>query len=213
MFDQTPILNWVRDDARNVVLTGGAVRAGKLVRLQAEWNYWGNYGGPEGFTIRTTRTRFSGGREVSRMVADGDGPPLTHSLHAWQAGLPSPTRQRRYLFTDLHGNRSGELTVSSLDHFTTSPSVVAEFGMAVPIPYAPRNRVAVRAGRAATKFHIGAVSDPRLRVSLMTTSGDGSPEDHTPYLPKPRHEFSPSRLRSHVHSPRVPAPGMAASFI
>jgi hypothetical protein len=137
MDDQNAILNWVRDDARDVVLTGSAVRAGKLVRLQAEWTPWGNYTGPERFTIRTARTRFSSGRRVSDMLADVDGPPYTHSLHAWQAGLRSPTHQRRYYFTDLHKNKLGELTVSGLDWFTTAPSIQGDVGLTVPLPYAP----------------------------------------------------------------------------
>jgi hypothetical protein len=183
MNDQEAILNWVRDDARDVVLTGGAVRTGKLVRLQAEWNYLGNYTGPERFTIRTARTRFSSGRKISDMLADVDGPPRTHSLHAWQAGLRSPNHQRRYYFSDLHRNKSGELTVSSLDFFTTAPSVQGEVGLTVPLPYAPSASVAVQAGRATTKYFVGAVTDPRVRVTLMTNSGDGSRSDLTPYLP------------------------------
>jgi hypothetical protein len=186
MDDQNAILNWVRDDARDVVLTGGAVRAGKLVRLQAEWNPWGSYTGPERFTIRTARTRFNSGRRVSDILADVDGPPQTHSLHAWQAGLRSPSHQRRYYFSDLHRNRSGELTVSSLDFFTTAPSVQGDVGLTVPLPYAPSARIVVRAGRATTRYFVGAVTDPRVRVTLLTNSGDGSRNDLTPYLPRPR---------------------------
>jgi hypothetical protein len=186
MDDQTAILNWVRDDARDVVLTGGAVRVGKRIRLQAEWGLWGNYTGPERFTIRTARTRFNSGHRVVDILADVDGPPQTHSLQAWQAGLRSPSRQRRYYLSDLHKNKSGELTVSSLDWFTTAPSVQADVGLTVPLPYAPSGRVAVRAGRAATNYFVGAVTDPRVRVTLLTNSGDGSRYDLTPYLPRPR---------------------------
>jgi hypothetical protein len=192
MNGQNAILNWVRDDARDVVLTGGAVRVGKLVRLQAEWTPWGNYTGPERFTIRTARTRFSSGRRITDFLADVDGPPHTHSLSAWEAGLRSPNHQRRYYFTDLHKNKSGELTVSNLDFFTTAPSVQGEVGLTVPLPYAPISRVAVRAGRATAKYFVGAVTDPRVRVTLMTNSGDGSRDDLTPYLPRPsRRVLSP----------------------
>lgn len=191
MDHQNAILNWIRDDARYVVLTGGAVRVGKLVRLQAEWTYWGNYTGPERFTIRTARTRFGFGSAVSEITADVDGPPLTHSLHAWQAGLRSPTHQRRYYFTDLHKNKSGELTVSSLDFFTTAPSIEGNIGLTVPLPYQPSSQIAVRAGRATTKYFVGAVADPKVRVTLMTNSGDGSRNDLIPYLPRPRRPLSP----------------------
>jgi hypothetical protein len=185
MNDQNAILNWVRDDARDVVLTGGAVRVGKLVRLQAGWTPWGNYTGPERFTIRTARTRFSPGRTVVDIQADVDGPPHTHSLHAWQAGLRSPNHQRRYYFTDLHKNKSGELTVSGLDFFTTAPPIQGDVDLTVPPLYAPSFRVAIRGGRATTKYFVGAVTDPRVRVTLMTNSGDRSRNDLTRYLPRP----------------------------
>lgn len=192
MYDQSPVLNWVRDDNPEVVLTGGAVRAGKLVRLRAEWEPWWNYTGPERFTIRTARTRFSSGHKVSEIVADVDGPPRTHSLSAWQAGLRNPARQRRYYFTDLHKNRSGDLTVSNVDFYTTAPSVQAEADLTVPLPFSPAGRLAVRAGRATTTYHIGATVDPRVRVTMMVTSGDGDRNDLTPYLRRPR-VLSPSR--------------------
>lgn len=192
MDDTYPILNWVRDDNRDIILTGGAVRAGKLVRLQAEWYPWGNYTGPEKFTIRAARMRFSHGRKVSDIVADAYGPPRTHSLSAWQAGLRNVTHQRRYYFTDLVGNRSGELTVSDVDFYTAAPSVQAEASMTVPLPFSPAGRLAARAGRATTRYHIGATTDPQVKVTMMTTSGDGSPNDLIRYLRQPR-VLSPSR--------------------
>lgn len=189
-----PVLNWVRDDDHAVVLTGSAVRPGKLVRLQADWHYGlGDYNGPERFTIRGARTRFRPTRKVADLIADVDGPPHTHSLQAWQAGMFGATRQCRFYFTDLHDHRSGELTVSALDFFTTAPSLEADIGMRVQIPYGPTGQLAVNGGRASTRYYVGAVIDPRLRVSLMVTSGDGSRNDLTPYLPQPRRALSPSR--------------------
>jgi len=193
MDGQKPLLNWVRDDNREVILTGGAVRVGKLGRLQAEWPSWGYYTRPERFTIRPARTRFGAGSRPIEIPTDVDGPPRAHSLSAWQAGVRNPRHQRRYIFTDMHKNKSGELTVSSLDHYTTTPSIEASLSATVPIPYAPAGQVAVRGGNASTRYHIGAVADPRVRVSLLVTSGDGGPSDLTLYLPRPRHTLSPSR--------------------
>jgi hypothetical protein len=198
--DTNPILNWVRDDNRDIILTGGAVRAGKLLRLQAEWHPWGSYTGPDRFTIRTARTRFGYGRKVGDIVADVDGPPRTHSLSAWQAGLRNPTHQRRYYFTDLHKNRSGELTVSDVDFFTSAPSVQAEAGLTVALPFSPAGRLAVRGGRATARYHVGATTDPQVKVTLMTTSGDGSSNDLIPYLRQPR-VLSPSRDRDLLFLP------------
>ena len=55
----------------------------------------------------------------------------------------------------------------------------------------PSSQIAVRAGRATTKYFVGAVADPRVRVTLMTNSGDGSRNDLIPYLPRPRRSLSP----------------------
>jgi hypothetical protein len=198
--DPIPILNWVRDDNKDVILTGGAVQAGKRVWLRAEWHPWERYTGPERFTIRTARARFSNGRMVNEIVADVDGPPITHSISPWQAGLRNPTHQCRYYFTDLHKNRSGELTVSNVVFCTTAPSVHAEAHMAIPTPFGSAGRLAARAGRATTTYHIGATTDPRVKVTLMTTSGDGSPNDLLRYLRQPR-ILSPSRDRDLLFLP------------
>jgi len=184
----TPILNWVRDDDPEIVLTGGAVRVGKLVRLQAQWQPWGTYNGPERFTIRTRRTRLGmipsesmSTRVVCEFWADVDGPPKTHSLEAWQAGVINPSGQRRYYFTDLHKNKSGELTVSSLEQYTDKPTIELEGQVGLPAPLAG-TRVVARAGRARVKTRVGATTDPRVRIRLLVTTGDGGANDLSQYL-------------------------------
>lgn len=183
-----PILNWVRNDNAHAVLTGGAVLAGKLVRLQARWPDWGIYNGPERFTIRTVRSRLQISRKVTDIVADVDGPPATHSLEAWQTGnINHFSQQRRYYFTDIHNSRSGELTVSNVPQYVTAPSFEVDGSLALPVlagGSAPR--LTVRGSRVKTVYHIGGISDPSVRVTLMVNSGDGSPDDLIPYLRRPR---------------------------
>jgi hypothetical protein len=198
---EKPILDWVRDDSPDVVLTGGAVLAGKVVRLQAEWPLWGYYTGPERFMIRAARTRFARSRNVGEIAADIDGPPRTHSLHPWQAGLRSPTHQRRYYFTDLQKNKSGELTVSNVAHYTTAPTIGIDAQMSGVLPAIVRGGVVAHAGQARTTYRIGATTDPRVRVTIMVNSGDGSETDLMPYLPQPPRYPSPSRADDLLYVP------------
>jgi hypothetical protein len=172
-----PILNWVREDDHNVVITGGAVRAGKPVRMQVRWDQWGSYMGPERFTVHRSRkalgafANFRTGETVTRLEADVDGPPTTHSLQAWQAGSVDPlSNQSRYYFTDAHRNKSGTLTVSNVAHYTSAPSFQVDAGFEAPLP--GRTGVAAHAGRARTVFHIGATTDPTVRVTLLRATSN-----------------------------------------
>jgi hypothetical protein len=185
-----PTLNWVRHDDLDVILTGGAVRAGELVRLQARWEPAPAYLGPERFTISRSRSYLArlAGREHRaediEMWADVDGPPVTHSRGSWQAGnVDQFCQQSRYLFRDAHGYRSGQLTVSNVAHYTTEPTFSLEGRITAPLPIATDvTGVIARAGRAKTIYHVGATSDPRVRITLMTPAGDGGRNDLAAYL-------------------------------
>jgi hypothetical protein len=180
----TPILNWVREDDHDVVLTG-AVLAGKQVRLQANWQPWGEmYTGPGRFTIRTARSWLGASHKVSEIWADVDGPPRTHSVSVWQTGTTKgPGHQQRYYFTDFQGYRSGPLVVSNVKQYTSEPKFEllagAEGGFAVG-----HARLVAQAGRAATKIMIGAVADPTVRVSILDSSSDDTRDDLFSYFPK-----------------------------
>jgi hypothetical protein len=118
------------------------------------------------------------------MWADFDGPPTTHSQGAWRAGNVNQfSQQSRYFFTDSSHNRSGELTVSNVAHYTSKPSFLIEGRLAAPMLLATDTvGVIARAGQAKTIYHVGATSDPRVRISLMVPTGDGSPDDLSEYL-------------------------------
>jgi hypothetical protein len=177
-----PILNWVREDDHDVVLTG-AVLAGKQVRLQADWQPWGTYMGPERFSIRTARSWLSAGHKISEIWADVDGPPRTHSVSAWQTGtISSPGRQQRYYFTDARDNRSGPLVVSNVKQYTTEPRLELMAGAEAGVP-GGRARLVAQAGRAATKIMIGAVADPAVRARILVSSGNDTTDDLLRYIP------------------------------
>jgi hypothetical protein len=182
MIEPEPILNWVRDDNWDVVLTG-AVLAGKLVRLQAEWPPWGGYMGPERFTIHTARSRFSAGRVVLPLWADVDGPPRTHSANAWQTGhIKRFGQQQRYHFTDAHRNRSGPLIVTNVKQYTTEPKFHLQAEGKIGLPAGAEGRLTAESGLAATKILVGGTTDPRVRVTLMTTNASDPRNDLMPYL-------------------------------
>jgi hypothetical protein len=197
-----PVLNWVDHEDPDIVITGGAVLAGKLVRLQARWQPSRIYMGPERFTIVRSRTNLAwltGSRhrdEVIEMWADFDGPPTTHSQGAWRAGNVNQfSQQSRYFFTDSSHNRSGELTVSNVAHYTSAPSFMVEGRLAPPFLLATNTvGVIARAGQAKTVYHVGATSDPRVRVSLMVPTGDRSPNDLNDYLLRLAQGSSPDPL-------------------
>jgi hypothetical protein len=179
----TPILNWVREDDHDVVLTG-AVLAGKQVRLQADWQPWGTYMGPERFTIRTARSWLNASHKISEIWADVDGPPRTHSVSAWQTGtIGGPGHQQRYYFTDAQGNKSGPLVVSNVKQYTSEPKLELLAGGEAGLP-GGRARLVARAGRAATKIMIGAVADPAVRVGILVSSGDNTTDDLLRYIPR-----------------------------
>jgi hypothetical protein len=182
MDEPKPILNWVRDENRDVVLTG-AVLAGKLVRLQAQWPDWGSYMGPRHFKIRTAPSRFIRGRQVNVLPADGDGPPRTHSGSAWQTGhLRRFGQQQRYYFADFWKNASGPLVVSNAKQYTTEPKLHLQAGAMVGLPYGAEGRLTAEAGLAGTKIMIGATEDPTVRVTIMTTNDPDPRNDLWPYL-------------------------------
>jgi hypothetical protein len=182
MIEPEPILNWVRDDNWGVVLTG-AVLAGKLVRLQAEWPPWGGYLGPDRFTIHTARSRFGPGRVVLPLWADVDGPPRTHSANAWQTGrIKRFGQQQRYYFTDAHGNRSGPLIVTNVKQYTTEPKFHLQAEGKVGLPAGAEGRLTAESGLAATKILVGGTTDPRVRVTIMTNNDSDPRRDLTPYL-------------------------------
>lgn len=182
MDEPEPILNWVRDDNWDVVLTG-AVLAGKLVRLRAEWPPWGGYMGPERFTILTARSRFGSGRVVLPLWADVDGPPRTHSASAWQTGrITRFGHQQRYYFTDAHRHRSGPLIVTNVKQYTTEPMFRLQAEGTAGLPGAVQGRLTAESGLAATKIMVGGTADPRVRVTMMTDNDSNPRNDLTPYL-------------------------------
>ncbi|HEY2551671.1 MAG TPA: hypothetical protein VGI64_13955 [Streptosporangiaceae bacterium] len=182
MDELRPALHWVREDNHDVAING-AVLAGKLVRLQARWQHWGSYLGPERFSIRTARSRFGPGRRVEDFWADTDGPPLTHSTDAWQTGRTNHFgQQQRYHFEDAHRNRSGPLIVSNVSQYTAQPRFGLQASGTLGLPAGAQARLIAEAGRAATKIMVGATADPAVRVTIMTTSGAGDRDDLLPYL-------------------------------
>jgi hypothetical protein len=182
MVEPEPILNWVRDDNWDVVLTG-AVLAGKLVRLQAEWPPWGGYMGPERFTIHTASSRFSPGRVVTPLWADVDGPPRTHSANSWQTGrIKRFGQQQRYYFTDAHRNRSGPLIVTNVKQYTTEPKFHLQAEGKVGLPAGVEGRLTAESGLAGSKILVGGTTDPRVRVTIMTSHDSDPRNDLMPYL-------------------------------
>jgi hypothetical protein len=182
MDEPKPILNWVREDNWDVALTG-AVLAGKLVRLQAEWPPWGGYMGPERFTILTSRSRFASGRVVLPLWADVDGPPRTHSVNAWQTGrIKRFGQQQRYYFTDAHRNRSGPLVVTNVKQYTTEPLFRLDAEGKAGFPAGVQGRLRAESGLAATKIMVGGTADPRVRVTIMTNNDSDPRNDLMPYL-------------------------------
>jgi hypothetical protein len=214
-----PVLNWVDRDDPDVVLTGGAVLAGKLVRLQARWQPSPMYMGPERFTIHRSRRNLAWlGRQRRRddaieMWADYDGPPTTHCQGAWRAGNTDQfCQQSRYVFTDTSRNASGELTVSNVAHYTSAPSFVIEGRLRAPVPLGTDVvGVIARAGQAKTVYHVGATADPRVRVTLMVPTGDGGANDLNEHLRRLAEGSSPNPLSgfslpfSHLQSQWSPA--------
>lgn len=182
MNEPEPILNWVREDNWDIALTG-AVLAGKLVRLQAEWSPWGRYMGPERFAIRTAGSRFALGHEVFSLWADVDGPPRTHSANAWQTGhIKRFGQQQRYYFTDAHRNKSGPLIVTNVKQYTTEPQFRLQAEGRAGLPVGVQGRLTAESGMAATKIMVGGTTDPRVRVTIMTNNDSGLRDDLMPYL-------------------------------
>jgi hypothetical protein len=199
-----PILNWVREDDHDIIITGGAVRTGKPVNMQARWQPWGSYMGPERFTVHRSRKAFGAlGRSfaaatVTHFVADVDGPPTTHSLQAWQAGNVDPlSNQSRYYFTDAYNNKSGTLTVSNVAHYTSAPSFQVEGDLRSPLAGSPG--ITARGGQARAIFHVGATTDPTVRVTLM----GGSSRELLTYLEQQQARFPGPRTIFTADSPRV----------
>jgi hypothetical protein len=177
-----PILNWVRDDNWDIVLTG-AVLAGKLVRLQAEWPPWSRYMGPERFAIRTAGSLFVKGHEVFSLWADVDGPPRTHSANAWQTGhIKRFGQQQRYYFTDAHRNKSGPLIVTNVKQYTTEPKFVLQADGRAGLAAGVQGRLTAESGLAATKIMVGGTTDPRVKVSIMTNNDKNPRNDLMPYI-------------------------------
>lgn len=182
MDEQKPILNWVREDNWDVVLTG-AVLAGKLVRLQAEWPPWGGYMGPERFAILTSRSRFVSGRVVLPLWADVDGPPRTHSVNSWQTGrIKRFGQQQRYHFTDAHRNTSGPLVVTNVKQYTTEPHLSLQAEGKAGLAAGVHGRLRAESGLAVTKIMVGGTADPRVRVTIMTNNDSDPRKDLMPYL-------------------------------
>jgi hypothetical protein len=198
MNEPKPILNWVREDNHDVVLTGGAVLAGKAVRLQSQWPPWGAYTGPERFTIRTAGSPFARNSRFE-IWADVDGPPRTHSVSAWQAGTDSSTRnQRRYFFRDAHGNESGQLTVSNVKQYTKEPKLELESKGHVGLPVGASVGLVAHAGRASTTVLIGATEDPTVRVRLLSTNARDTENELLPYLFEGQQAVAPGGIAGRI---------------
>jgi hypothetical protein len=173
----TAHLHWVRADD-DVIISGTTVQAGKLVRMRADWQPSPSYMGPEIFYLRQRQSYFARllrDREaLAGFEADFDGPPTTHSRDAWQAGASTLTNQARWIFTDSHKNSSSVLTVSNVAFYTSTPRFEAIAHARGPVPGALGTvGLTARAGNAKTVFHVGATTDPLLRIGIMVPWGEG----------------------------------------
>ena len=173
----TAHLHWVRADD-DVIISGTTVQAGKLVRMRADWQPSPSYMGPEIFYLRQRRSYFARLlREravLAGFEADFDGPPTTHSRDTWQAGASTITNQTRWVFTDSHKNSSSALTVSNVAFYTSTPHFEAIAHASGPVPGALGTvDLTARGGNAKTVFHVGATTDPLLRIGIMVPWGEG----------------------------------------
>jgi hypothetical protein len=179
---QTAHLHWVRADDINVVLSGSAVQTGKRVRLRAEWQPSATYMGPEEFRIREEGSFLARIRDVlvDWGYEDGTlpglpgygGPPVTLSQDQWVATASRVTRQSRYRFTDVAGNRSGPLIVSSVTQYTRQPHLEASISAKAGL-HIGQAGVTLTGSEGAIIHGIGATADPAVRIVIMTPWGDG----------------------------------------
>lgn len=189
MAASTAQLHWVRADDSSVVLSGGAVRSGKLVRLRADWQPSARYMGPEEFRIHEDGSLLArlreiiSGRGVPAHRLPGipavGGPPVSMSRDKWLATASRVTRQSRYRFSDAHGNWSGPLTVSSVSQFTRQPHLEAAMSAAAGLPVGQAS-VTLTGSGGSIVHGIGATADPGLRVVIMTPWGSGEADLMSP---------------------------------
>lgn len=175
---RTELLHWCDAMRSGYILDGGAVQPGKQVRMRADW--LAGYSQPKVFTIheeafllkRMFRRMGGSWHPMNPFQAHTPIPGMTLSRDHWTTGVSNVTKQTHYYFKDDQGHASGRLTVSGATAWVGTSSYVVN-GLEVKLSPGIGVGINTDAGHHMITHGVGATRDPRLRVELLTPTGNG----------------------------------------